>query len=67
LNNAPHLLKLQRLKVAQPVFYGCGIDLRRLRPGSLGQWIIPHVTHRRQGDLAGPRQHQEQATAHHFA
>jgi hypothetical protein len=44
---APNLLKLQRLEVAQPVFYGRSIDPRRLRPDSLCQRIMPHVTHRR--------------------
>jgi hypothetical protein len=39
----------------------------RLRPGSVCQRIMPHVTHRRQGDLPCPFQHQEQAPTHHVA
>jgi hypothetical protein len=31
LAGAPNLRKLQRLELAQPVFYGHGIDPRRLR------------------------------------
>jgi hypothetical protein len=40
----PNLLELQRLEMAQPVFYGRGIDPRRLRPDSVRQRIMPHVT-----------------------
>src|SRR6476646_6311576 len=37
LGGAPNLLELQRLEMAQPVFYKRGVDPRRLRPDSLRQ------------------------------
>ena len=64
---ATNQFELQRLEVAQTAFDGCGIDPRRLRSGSVGQRVMPHVTHRRQLDLAGTVQHQQQAAAHHVA
>ena len=64
---APHRFELQRLEVAQAAFDGGGIDWRHLRLGSVCQRIMPHVTHRRQRDLASPIQHQQHAAAHHVA
>ena len=67
VGGAPHLLKLQRLEVPQAIRYGRGVQQHRCRARSFRQRIMPHVSHWRQRDLAGPLQHQEQATAHHFA
>jgi hypothetical protein len=64
---APHQLELQRLEVAQTVLNGRGINPHRLWPGPVGQRVMPHITHRRQLDLAGTFQHQQQAAAHHVA
>ena len=64
---APYLREHERLEVAQPVFDRRGVDRNRLRSDSVGQRIMPGVTHRRQADLAGAFQHQEHATAHHIA
>ena len=49
------------------IFEGSLIDQHRLRPGSVCQRIMPHVTNRWQRDLAGSLQHQQHATAHHVA
>ncbi len=67
LRSAPHLLELQRLQFAQPIFDGSGVDQHRPRTGTPGQRIMAHVTHRRQLDLPGPLQHQQHASAHHVA
>jgi hypothetical protein len=59
------LIELERLKFAQRTFDLSLIDQHRLRSGSMRQRIMPHVTDRRQRDLAGPFQHQQHAAAHH--
>ena len=67
LRGAPHRLELERLQFAQSIFDRSLIDQHRLRPGSVRQRIMPHITDRRQRDLARPLQHQQQAPAHHVA
>ena len=47
LRGAPHLLELERLQFAQRIFDLSLIDQHRLRPGSVRQRIMPHVTDRR--------------------
>ena len=64
---ATNQFELQWLEVAQTAFDGRGIDPCRLRSGSVGQRVMPHVTHWRQLDLAGTVQHEQQAAAHHIA
>ena len=49
------------------IFDGSLIDQHRLRPGSVCQRIMPHITDRRQRDLPGPLQHQQHAAAYHVA
>jgi hypothetical protein len=67
LRGSSHRLELEWLQFAQRIFDGSLIDQHRLRPGSVRQRIMPHVTDRRQRDLAGPLQHQQHPTAHHVA
>ena len=68
VGGAPNLLELQRAQFASvSASIGVGVNQHRRRPCALGQWIMPHVIHRRQGDLASALQHQQQAAAHHVA
>src|ERR1039458_3255811 len=67
LRAATHLLEFERLKFVQRIFDGTLIDQHRLRPGSVCQRIMPHVTNGRQRDLTGPLQHQQHAAAYHVA
>src|SRR5579872_1571553 len=64
---AANLLKLNRTKFAQPRGNRCLVQQDRRRARTPRQRIVPLVNHRRQIDLAGSLQHQQQTATDHVA
>jgi hypothetical protein len=63
----PHLLDLHRTEFLQTTVEGSSVDGHRRRSLAPSQRVMRHEPHRRQFDLPGTVQRQQQATAHHIA
>jgi hypothetical protein len=67
ISSAPHLLEFDRADVVQLGFDRRLVQQDWRRARALRQWVVTFVGDRRQCDLTGSLQHQQEAAAHHVA
>src|SRR5437899_5539597 len=67
IGRAPHLLQFYRPQFDEPPLDRRGVDPHRFRPWArVAALPADDAAHRRQLNLAGPLQHQQQTAAHHI-